>query len=61
VDLLRDISTFDLLPYTTAEEVKKSGEDLDFLGNQFDIYVEAVYRKRPDVVLCAGRYFLPED
>jgi hypothetical protein len=60
VNLLRDVSVFDLLPYTTPEEVAKNGEKLEFLGDRFDNCVEAVCRKKPDVVLCAGRYRLPE-
>lgn len=60
MDLQRDISTFDLLPYTTPEEVEERGEDLDFLGDRFNVCVEAVCHKKPDVVLCVGRHFLPE-
>lgn len=60
VDLLRGVSIFDLLPYTTPEDIQTSGENLDFLGNRFKTCVEAVRYKKPDVVLCAGTFQLPK-
>lgn len=61
IDLLRDDPIFDLLPYTTPEEIEWNGEDFDFLSDRFNTCVEAVCRKNPDVVLCAAKYSLPED
>jgi len=56
--LLRDISVVDLLPYTTNdnwEDMRDEEKASAFRAAQW-----ALGAKEPDVVLCAGKKFLPE-
>ncbi|KAL2134842.1 hypothetical protein VTI74DRAFT_10648 [Chaetomium olivicolor] len=55
--LLRDISVIDLLPYTTNDE----WEDMtnEEKARAFKAAQWAIGAKEPDVVLCAGKKFLP--
>ncbi|KAK3898361.1 hypothetical protein C8A05DRAFT_19044 [Staphylotrichum tortipilum] len=52
LELLRDISVIDLLPYTSNDDWTKS---------TFEAAQSAIAAKKPDVVLCAGKKPLPKD
>jgi hypothetical protein len=56
--LLRDISVFDLLPYTTDDDWQHMNNEEK--ARAFKASQWAVSAKEPDVVLCVGRKFLPE-
>ncbi|KAH8891465.1 hypothetical protein GQ53DRAFT_806457 [Thozetella sp. PMI_491] len=57
VDLLTDVTVIDLLPYTPERERTKLG--VKAMRETFSTSVDAFCAKEPDVVLCAGRIWMP--
>jgi hypothetical protein len=57
LDIREDVSVIDLLPYTTEAEMGLMGEAA--MGSTFRTSVQTFCGKQPDVVLCAGRIWLP--
>ncbi|KAJ2983494.1 hypothetical protein NQ176_g653 [Zarea fungicola] len=62
VNMLEDVTVIDLLPYLTPQDIERIVEEDDYqlLRQQFQVSVDAVCCKRPDVLLCAGRAGAPQ-
>lgn len=58
LNLLRDISVIDLLPYTTEEDWNHMSDDEK--QRIFELSQFAIGAKKPDVVLCAGKIRMPK-
>jgi hypothetical protein len=60
LDIRTDVSIVDLLPYISKDVRDVNETDLEHL---FEQTLQAVYEKKPDVMLCAGKLWLsePED
>jgi hypothetical protein len=58
IDMQRDVSVFDLLPYIPEDLMNNSSERT--LATVFQNSVLAFCEKEPDVVLCAGKIWLPK-
>lgn len=59
LSLLRDISVVDLLPYTTNDDWE--GMSTQEKNSTFQVSQWVIGAKEPDVVLCAGKKYLPRN